>query len=316
MPKNKLDAAIWRMLRFDNNANHSRRISHRRRLWSNILEQIVVSLSDQQLVTGLSILIVGCSMNSYGTIDVYHFVTVTDLAWLSANTHAMSLILTRRYLRQARREPRDDDTSDHDSICLYESDRAGHRSLIGLTAWRMLCIYSTVAMLLFGLVDTSYEDLYDSFACPMRCMPLNDPGSTSLGVTIFEIASLAWGYGRILAETLLLRIRLPENVVTTIKRTWVGRSIVRGIEWILILLLSSTWTVFEQLVWFSIGTWVLYSDLSWGRSLLSKEQLQIEKEWGFGQLVPLLLLMLPFMNAAQAYVGKFNLSIWNLSIDI
>lgn len=60
------------------------------------LERFVLALSDQQLVTGIAILIAGyispCSMDSY------HFQIVASLAWFSSTTHLSTLVLLRRYL--------------------------------------------------------------------------------------------------------------------------------------------------------------------------------------------------------------------------
>ena len=60
------------------------------------LERFVLSLSDQQLVTGIAILIAGyvnpCSM------DYYHFGIVAALAWFSSTTHLSTLAVLRRYL--------------------------------------------------------------------------------------------------------------------------------------------------------------------------------------------------------------------------
>ena len=60
------------------------------------VERFILSLSDQQLVTGLAILIAGyinrCSMS------FYHFKTVAALAWFSSTTHLATLTLLRTYL--------------------------------------------------------------------------------------------------------------------------------------------------------------------------------------------------------------------------
>ncbi|KAL2042779.1 hypothetical protein N7G274_004538 [Stereocaulon virgatum] len=60
------------------------------------LEKFILSLSDQQLVTGLAILIAGyinrCSMS------FYHFRIVAALAWFTSTTHLATLTLLRTYL--------------------------------------------------------------------------------------------------------------------------------------------------------------------------------------------------------------------------
>lgn len=59
------------------------------------LERFVLTLSDQQLVTGLSVLIaafVKCD------ISVYSFGIVTAVGWFSCMTHLSTLIVLKRYI--------------------------------------------------------------------------------------------------------------------------------------------------------------------------------------------------------------------------
>lgn len=49
---------------------------------------------------------------------------------------------------------------------------------------------------------------------------------------------------------------------------------------------------------------LLGHDYAVGVSVFSKDELRLENTINFGQLVPLILLMLPFMGAATAYHGK------------
>ena len=71
----------------------SRRTRQRR---SKGLERFILALSDQQLVTGVAILIAGfihpCSMS------MYHFNIVAALAWFSSTTHLSTLAVLRVYL--------------------------------------------------------------------------------------------------------------------------------------------------------------------------------------------------------------------------
>lgn len=60
------------------------------------LERFVLALSDQQLVTGLAVLIAGytdrCSRS------FYHFQIVSGLGWFSSTTHLSTLAVLRAYL--------------------------------------------------------------------------------------------------------------------------------------------------------------------------------------------------------------------------
>ena len=59
------------------------------------VRQAILSLSDQQIVTGIAILAAGFQGLRLGGIDSYHFQTVIYLAWMSSSVHLSALsILT------------------------------------------------------------------------------------------------------------------------------------------------------------------------------------------------------------------------------
>ncbi|KAK3997862.1 hypothetical protein QBC44DRAFT_392135 [Cladorrhinum sp. PSN332] len=61
------------------------------------LTQFILMLSDQQLVTGLAILIAGIAKRPF--ITAYDFNIVFNLAWLSSTTHLATFCALRRHLR-------------------------------------------------------------------------------------------------------------------------------------------------------------------------------------------------------------------------
>ncbi|KAE9366513.1 hypothetical protein N431DRAFT_429379 [Stipitochalara longipes BDJ] len=74
--------------------NSARSISR----WSFALENLIISLSDQQLVTGISTVIGGFSQLEWG-LPVYHFQMVGNLAWFSTMTHILTLTVLREKMR-------------------------------------------------------------------------------------------------------------------------------------------------------------------------------------------------------------------------
>jgi hypothetical protein len=58
-------------------------------------------MSDQQLVTGLSIMISAYSRLDCG-ISVYHWKLITTLAWFSSATHLATLLFLRQYMHRNR----------------------------------------------------------------------------------------------------------------------------------------------------------------------------------------------------------------------
>ena len=61
------------------------------------LEQFVLSLGDQQLVTGLAVLIAGYSQR--WSMSAYHFNIVASLAWFSSATHLATMAVLKKYFR-------------------------------------------------------------------------------------------------------------------------------------------------------------------------------------------------------------------------
>jgi hypothetical protein len=62
--------------------------------WSFALETAIVSFSDQQVITGISVFIGGVSQLEWG-LDLYHWQTVANLDWFSAFTHIITLTVLR-----------------------------------------------------------------------------------------------------------------------------------------------------------------------------------------------------------------------------
>lgn len=60
---------------------------------------MIMVLSDQQIVTGLAILIAGYAQLSC-SIDAYHWQIMASLAWFSSVTHLTTLTLLQDYLKQ------------------------------------------------------------------------------------------------------------------------------------------------------------------------------------------------------------------------
>lgn len=70
-------------------------------IWSFALGNVILSFSDQQLVTGISVIVGGVSQLK-GGLDSYHWQTVANLAWFSAFTHMATLTVVRQDDRLSR----------------------------------------------------------------------------------------------------------------------------------------------------------------------------------------------------------------------
>lgn len=62
------------------------------------LRKVILALSDQQIVTGIAILGAGFNGLRLGNISVYHFHIIIYLAWMSSSVHLSALTLLRPFL--------------------------------------------------------------------------------------------------------------------------------------------------------------------------------------------------------------------------
>jgi hypothetical protein len=67
--------------------------------WSGAIETAVLMFSDQQLVTGISILVSGYSQLRCG-LSTYHWQIVVYLAWFASLTHLTTLTALRQFFRR------------------------------------------------------------------------------------------------------------------------------------------------------------------------------------------------------------------------
>jgi hypothetical protein len=111
-------------------------------MWSEILDRLILSLSDQQLVTSIAIPVTAFIRSCY--ISNYHLNIVCGLAWFSAITHLLSVIVLRVYWTQQRK-----------------------RTLLYI---RLILMIAVVLMLGFALFwSPQYDPNPGNGACPAYC---------------------------------------------------------------------------------------------------------------------------------------------------
>ena len=95
--------------------------------WAKALEAAVLTYSDQQIITGMAIMISGYSQLR-GGLAVYYWQLTVDLAWFSSITHLTTLTCLRYYFQERR----------------------------GLKLLRLICMAVTAGMLSFAVASTGY----------------------------------------------------------------------------------------------------------------------------------------------------------------
>jgi hypothetical protein len=257
----------------------------RTEMWKKVIERVVLGFSDQQLVTGSAILLAGFIRisSNYGQLKMYHLVLVSDMAWLSANTHLLTLVILRRYFQQ------------------YSFIRA-------VRATGMLVL--ATALILVS-VFTSHQHTYDYYICPAECL-IADLQSNVKGTQgrwlIANVILVCWNYPSALIP-LFDRTRKPlERLVLNLERYSREHTSRDPMKWVALATIyffyhflgSNVFAILELTGWFVIGVYWAVSDRLLGQSLM---KLSNENVLGFGQFVPLFLILIPIFMAVEIYCG-------------
>lgn len=262
--------------------------------------EIVLTFSDQQLLTALAILVAGYTQALGGNLSVYHWNSVIYLAWLSSTVHLMSLSVLRDRLKESQ----------------------------ALRAIRVITMILILGLLLAALVPTMTREWEKSLTPPAKTgMPARCLWNTRLyavnGIGDFWISYVSllgaftwklchffdssrkwvrlWTRARL--ECFLEKIARRSLRKPPSRRT---RTTFRAISTIYIIFVA--WM--ELLECFMFTILVLTFTLGWGtyqlfasKSPLPEEIQSAEREMGFGQLLPILLLSQPIFVAVQIYLG-------------
>ena len=160
-----------------------------RRRWLKILERVILNLSDQQLISGLAVLVAGLSLHC--TISVYHFSLVKDLGWISATVHLLTVATLRRFFIRNR----------------------SFRNI------RFVMIFINAALLLACQTISIHARWQASFPYPAQCL-IDNFDSISGG-------RLAWMIILMVYHILLLGgffdLRLGLYLLVVKSRSWTGR---------------------------------------------------------------------------------------------
>ncbi|KAF2199159.1 hypothetical protein GQ43DRAFT_127767 [Delitschia confertaspora ATCC 74209] len=273
--------------------------------------RVVLALSDQQLVTGIAILVAGFKMYAQGdllnSISVYHFSIVLDMAWFSSSCHLLCIMANSHYFSGKAHRQKKMNRRVRFSLPLITKLKVG-----GMVA---LCI-----LLLGGTWLASYRYWDSSFDCPARCVPWSPKtwGGESMGWGIFSMLALLVGYT--LGIIGLVEVGRERSVGAGAK-TWLDRKdavvtislqncgpILRaymamrgGLRWLRILLVSELTDLISMVAWFGAGCFFSLNDRYWGKRLMTKAEKKKEDSTSFGQLVPLFLLVIPILVFMETY---------------
>lgn len=275
--------------------NYSTVTQKKRNFWLRVIQKVVLALSDQQLLTGLAILIAGlCQLCS---ISVYHFSVVSDLAWFSSSVHFTTLGILEGYFREEKRRT-------------YRN-------------WRVILMCVMCMLMVATLVMQGHKAWSESWNSPAQCL-INDLVGNVSGLPafwmFFNILLLLYGYTSTILYlyescSVYVHTWLFENPAKCLYRniehyrhrgqrhfySALLANVLRFIHLLLLLIQEVFYsqcisTIFDVL-WFSLGLHWILTD----RTIPASEIDGNENELTFGQIVPILLLSSTILTMREAY---------------
>ena len=273
-----------------------------RHFWIPVIEKVILNLSDQQLLTGLSMLIAGFA--THCSISAYHFAIVGDLAWFSSNVHLTSLTVLEKYLLKEK----------------------------GVRNWRVISMVCMGMLLLANSVMQGHRAWYDSWSFDAQCLFDNLSGNwggrpgywaevnTALIVVSYPLQILLlfdrtkkfideWlGIGTF--KRMERAVRTSNELVSSSKSTLMQLRyqcqsfiyiMARAVYTAVAALIGSRTASFAlDVFWFGYGVWDIILD----RGSAAGRMNGSENSFTFGQIMPLLLLSSTIFVFKETYEGE------------
>ncbi|KAL8765111.1 MAG: hypothetical protein Q9209_007710 [Squamulea sp. 1 TL-2023] len=288
--------------------------------WQNAVDQSILAYADLQIATGVGILVAACS--TIRSLSVYHLQVAIYLAWMSSNTHLTAISLLQVEIRENR------------SKSIARRLRLGGMTFLGVfllvalvptTAYNWLLII-TQSQGTSNAVGRSRESELLAAGIPARCFwqPRYTGGRTADAAWSFIILVLSYTW-----KGLLLFQRSHKTVKDSCRRR-VLQPLQRSLDhlgtlvrqtrrhenyrWLVLRyklvfsLYLGAWAIFELAQSFVVSLWICGGGLVWGsfqilvpRQRLPAQALEAESLWNFGQILPIMLLVVPVLSFAQGY---------------
>lgn len=279
----------------------------KRDFWVPVIKKLALNLSDQQLLTGLAVLIAG--FWTHCSISVYHFALVNDLAWFSATVHLTTLDMLQDYL----------------------IERPVFRN------WRVALALAMALLLVASTVMRGHYEWYDSWPYDAQCLFNNligNIGGTPRYLMTVSLVLICINYPlnviplykrpmEVLSPWLETKPRtaqaqaienLKEKMSHMTPPTSFEHSMKRFGCVLLIMFVSTIGWVYFALIaligsnicslalnifWFAYSLWGIIGD----RDIPSSEMNGNENAMSFGQITPILLLSSIVLVFREAFDG-------------
>ena len=296
--------------------------------WQTAVNQCILAYADLQIATGIGILTAAFSTMSI--LSIYHLQVAIYLAWMSSNTHLTAVSLLQTEFRENKNKS------------TARRLRIGGMTLLGVmllvalvptTGYNWLAIITRSRRRGHIYDGTFHETALSSAGIPARCLWQRQYSGGLIPDAAWSFIILIFSY---LWKGLLLfrpshqflkvscRGKMQEPLQRLLDRIAATLAQNRGKNrWWLILqyrsalcLYLAVWALFEVAQSFVMSLWICGAGLVWGsfqilepRRTVPSQTLRTENSWTFGQILPVLLLLVPILSFSEGYTSK---SILNL----
>ena len=277
----------------------------KREFWVPVIKKLVLSLSDQQLLTGLAVLV--AAFWTHCTISVYHFALVNDLAWLSSTVHLITLSVLEDYVfkNHVQRDWRVALMVIMALLLVASTVMEGHYLWYDSWPYDAQCLFDELVGNIHGfpkfwmVMDLVLICIY----YPLNIIPLFRRPTVLVKHWLEKKPRAAMGAA---IEHLIDTHRTcPKSFKGSIKCFTCKLLIllVRVVSWthfaLLTLIGSQTIDFVNATFWFAFGLWSIIHD----RNIPSSDMVGDENAMTFGQIMPILLLFSLVLVFREAYDG-------------
>lgn len=272
--------------------------------------------SDQQVITGAAIIIAGLSQHC--TIVQYHFALVYFLGYMALSTHQMSAVIAHALLLESpcMRFWRglwilgmyalmiaavcvffsDDFLGEYGLLTQCAFDFGGLR----WTGFNRAALALMILIYCFGIIDTMRAlEFYPPRWVLERYLPFIFVWSRPVLFLIAQADDLLYRFFVFLGE----RATKSPNWIR--RSTWlVLRTIVDSVTVIILTVIESVFSfAFVLLMYYTILLWSSWSIFIIKGAAESRGLQTPENKWGFGQILPMVLIVLPASSAVELFGG-------------
>ena len=288
--------------------------------WRNAIDQSILVYADLQIANGIAILT--AAFATMRTISMYHLQVAIYLAWMSSNTHLTAVSLLQTDFREDRNK--------------LKARRLRIAGMALLALMLMVALVPTTRYNWSAIMTRSvgYNSAYGTpqvtisiAGVPARCFWQSSYSGRVIPDAAWSFLIIVYSYmwkgmllfrpsQQFLKVTCRRKIQNPlrkrlDRIVASSDQDRQKSHIWLVFQYKLFLgLYIAVWALFNLAESFVSSLWICGAGLVWGsleilkpRRTISAQTLSAENSWTFGQILPVLLLVVPFLSFFENYTG-------------